>query len=196
MADVLIVDDEPDIRTLLSDILTDEGHDTRMADTADAALSEINTRRPDLIILDIWLQGSRMDGIEVLKNVKRDNRDVPVLIISGHGNIEVAVAAIRQGAYDFIEKPFKLDHLLVAVARALEASKLRREVADLKSREQREIDLIGRSQPMGQLRSSLHARRAHRQPSDVQRTFRLRKGNRCAVPARQLESAPTAPSWW
>ncbi|MEM9724959.1 MAG: sigma-54 dependent transcriptional regulator [Pseudomonadota bacterium] len=155
MADILIVDDEPDIRTLLSDILRDEDHDTRMADTADGALREINTRRPDLIVLDIWLQGSRMDGIEVLKHVKRDNPDVPVLIISGHGNIEVAVAAIRQGAYDFIEKPFKLDHLLVSVGRALEASKLRRENADLRAREQRVAELVGRSQVITQLRQSL-----------------------------------------
>ncbi|MEL6978711.1 MAG: sigma-54 dependent transcriptional regulator, partial [Pseudomonadota bacterium] len=138
-----------------SDILRDEDHATRMADTADTALKEINTRRPDLIILDIWLQGSRMDGIEVLKFVKRDNPDVPVLIISGHGNIEVAVAAIRQGAYDFIEKPFKLDHLLVSVGRALEASRLRRENADLRAREQREVELIGRSQIITQLRQSL-----------------------------------------
>ena len=155
VADILIVDDEPDIRTLLGDILVDEGHNTRMADTADSALNEINIRRPDLIVLDIWLQGSRMDGIEVLKNVKRDNPDVPVLIISGHGNIEVAVAAIRQGAYDFIEKPFKLDHLLVSVARALEASRLRRENADLKAKETRDVELIGRSHAIGQLRQAL-----------------------------------------
>ena len=155
MADVLIVDDEPDIRTLLGDILTDEGHATRMADTADSALNEINMRRPDLIVLDIWLQGSRMDGIEVLKAVKRDNPDVPVLIISGHGNIEVAVAAIRQGAYDFIEKPFKLDQLLVSVSRALEASRLRRENADYRARDQRDVELIGQSQAMTQLRQAL-----------------------------------------
>ncbi|MCI4660281.1 MAG: sigma-54 dependent transcriptional regulator [Neomegalonema sp.] len=155
MADVLIVDDEPDIRTLLGDILVDEGHATRMADTADSALDQINERRPDLIILDIWLQGSRMDGIEVLKTVKRDNPDIPVLIISGHGNIEVAVAAIRQGAYDFIEKPFKLDYLLVTVARALEASRLRRENSDLKSREFSHADMIGKSQPITMLRQAL-----------------------------------------
>ncbi len=155
MADVLIVDDEPDIRALLGDILADEGHETRMADTADAALREINLRRPDLIVLDIWLQGSRMDGIEVLKAVKRDNPDVPVLIISGHGNIEVAGAAIRQGAYDFIEKPFKLDHLLVSVGRALEASRLRRENASLKAQERSSADLIGQSHGMNALRQAL-----------------------------------------
>lgn len=155
MADILIVDDEPDIRTMLGDILADEGHATRMADTADTALNEINMRRPDLIVLDIWLQGSRMDGIEVLKNVKRDNPDVPVLIISGHGNIEVAVAAIKQGAYDFIEKPFKLDHLLVATSRALEASRLRRENADLKNRENRHVEMIGASHAISQLRQAL-----------------------------------------
>lgn len=155
MADVLIVDDEPDIRSLLGDIISDEGHSTRFADTADSALNQISASLPDLIILDIWLQGSRMDGIEVLKSVKRDNPDVPVLIISGHGNIEVAVAAIRQGAYDFIEKPFKLDHLLVSVARALEASRLRREVSDLKEKGKRACDLVGRSSVMTQLRQTL-----------------------------------------
>ena len=155
MADVLIVDDEPDIRTLLGDILTDEGHICRMAETADGALGEIAKRRPDLIVLDIWLQGSRMDGIEVLKTVKRDDPDLPVLIISGHGNIEVAVAAIKQGAYDFIEKPFKLDHLLVAVGRALEASRLRREVADLRARERRDVELVGKSPSVTHLRQSL-----------------------------------------
>ena len=155
MADILIVDDEPDIRTLLGDILEDEGHHTRMADTADSALESINASRPELIILDIWLQGSRMDGIEVLKSVKRDNPDVPVLIISGHGNIEIAVAAIRQGAYDFIEKPFKLDQLMVSVTRALEASRLRRELADLRAREHRSCDLVGKSHSIQQLRQGL-----------------------------------------
>ncbi|MGD1869717.1 MAG: sigma-54-dependent transcriptional regulator [Neomegalonema sp.] len=155
MADILIVDDEPDIRSLLSDILEDEGHQTRTADSADTAFAAINLARPELIVLDIWLQGSRMDGIEVLKSVKRDNPDVPVLIISGHGNIEIAVAAIRQGAYDFIEKPFKLDQLMVSVTRALEASRLRRENADFRAREHRVSDLVGKSNSIQQLRQSL-----------------------------------------
>ena len=120
MADILIVDDEADIRDLISDLLEDEDHQARTADDADSAFAQIEAAPPDLIILDIWLQGSRMDGIEILKNVKRNNPGIPVVIISGHGNIEVAVAAVQQGAYDFIEKPFNLDQLLVVVGRALE----------------------------------------------------------------------------
>ena len=103
MSDILIVDDEADIRALISDILEDEGYKVRQAMEADGALAAVAQSQPGLIILDIWLQGSRMDGIEILKSVKRDNPDVPVVIISGHGNIEIAVAAIQQGAYDFIE---------------------------------------------------------------------------------------------
>ena len=119
MSDILIVDDEADIRALVADILHDEGHATREADDADGALAQVAADPPALIILDIWLQGSRMDGIEVLKSVKRDNPDIPVVIISGHGNVEIAVAAIQQGAYDFIEKPFTDAQLLVVVGRAL-----------------------------------------------------------------------------
>jgi len=126
MSDILIVDDEADIRALIADILEDEGYKTREAMEADGALAAVASSQPSLIILDIWLQGSRMDGIEILKSVKRDNPDVPVVIISGHGNIEIAVAAIKQGAYDFIEKPFNTDQLLVVVGRALEANRLRR----------------------------------------------------------------------
>jgi len=102
MSDILIVDDEADIRDLIGDILTDEGYETRKAMDADGALAAVSDAPPNLIILDIWLQGSRMDGIEVLKSVKRDNPDIPVVIISGHGNIDIAVAAIKQGAYDVI----------------------------------------------------------------------------------------------
>lgn len=155
MSDILIVDDEADIRDLIGDILRDEGHDTREAMDADTALSAVTDAPPDLIILDIWLQGSRMDGIEVLKAVKRDNPDVPVVIISGHGNIEIAVAAIKQGAYDFIEKPFNIDQLLVVVHRALEANRLRRENASLKALEAREHRMIGSSQAMSSLRGQL-----------------------------------------
>lgn len=155
MSDILIVDDEADIRDLIGDILRDEGHDTREAMDADTALSAVTDAPPDLIILDIWLQGSRMDGIEVLKAVKRDNPDVPVVIISGHGNIEIAVAAIKQGAYDFIEKPFNIDQLLVVVHRALEVNRLRRENASLKALEAREHRMIGSSQAMSSLRGQL-----------------------------------------
>lgn len=155
MSDILIVDDEADIRDLIADILQDEGHSTRDASDADGALAQVTTAPPALIILDIWLQGSRMDGIEVLKSVKRDNADIPIVIISGHGNIEIAVAAIQQGAYDFIEKPFSTDQLLVVVGRALEANRLRRENAALRARETAEAVLIGSSAAMSALNAKL-----------------------------------------
>ena len=155
MADILIVDDEADIRDLISDLLADEGHSPRTADDADTAFAAIEQAAPNLIVLDIWLQGSRMDGIEILKSVKRDNPGIPVVIISGHGNIEVAVTAVRQGAYDFIEKPFNMDQLLVVVDRALEASRLRRENARLKNAEQGSSLLVGASAAMASLRSKL-----------------------------------------
>ena len=155
MADILIVDDEADIRDLISDLLTDEDHSARTADDADSAFAQIEASAPDLIILDIWLQGSRMDGIEILKSVKRDNPGIPVVIISGHGNIEVAVAAVQQGAYDFIEKPFNMDQLLVVVDRALEASRLRRENATLRRTEMGASQLVGSSHAMAALRAKL-----------------------------------------
>ena len=145
MSDILIFDDERDIRELVSDILEDEGYSTRKAGTSDEAMAQINAEAPALLILDIWLKDSRMDGIDILKTVKRDNPDVPVVIISGHGNIEIAVAAIKQGAYDFIEKPFNIDQLLVVIRRAMEASRLRRENASLKRREVTSADMIGKS---------------------------------------------------
>ena len=135
MSDILIVDDERDIRELISDILKDEGFATRLAGNSDDAMAAINAEPPALMILDIWLKDSRMDGIDILKTVKRDNPDVPVVIISGHGNIEIAVAAIKQGAYDFIEKPFNIDQLLVVIRRAMETSRLRRENQSLKRRD-------------------------------------------------------------
>src|SRR6056297_1166559 len=115
MGDILIVDDERDIRELISDILEDESYTTRLAGTSDECMSAIAEEPPALLILDIWLKDSTMDGIDILKIVKRDYPDVPVVIISGHGNIEIAVAAIRQGAYDFIEKPFNIDQLMVVI---------------------------------------------------------------------------------
>jgi two-component system nitrogen regulation response regulator NtrX len=127
MSDILIVDDERDIRELISDILKDEGFSTRLAGNSDDAISQISQEPPALLILDIWLKDSNMDGIDILKTVKRDYPDVPVVIISGHGNIEIAVAAIKQGAYDFIEKPFNIDQLLVVIRRGMETSRLRRE---------------------------------------------------------------------
>ncbi|MBK0327064.1 sigma-54-dependent Fis family transcriptional regulator [Rhodobacteraceae bacterium F11138] len=143
MSDILIVDDERDIRELVSDILEDEGYATRLAGNSDDCMAAINTEPPALLVLDIWLKDSRMDGIDILKSVKRDNPDVPVVIISGHGNIEIAVAAIKQGAYDFIEKPFNIDQLLVVIRRAMEASRLRRENSALRHRDASVGEMVG-----------------------------------------------------
>ena len=121
-SEILVVDDEEDIRDLISGILRDEGYETRLAGDSDAALAAVRSRRPQLVILDIWLQGSRLDGIQILEALKREQPDVPVVMISGHGTIETAVTAIQQGAYDFIEKPFQSDRLLLCGRRALEAA--------------------------------------------------------------------------
>ncbi len=145
MSDILIVDDERDIRELISDILEDEGYVTRLAGNSDDAMREISNAQPSLLILDIWLKDSNMDGIDILKTVKRDYPDVPVVIISGHGNIEIAVAAIKQGAYDFIEKPFNIDQLMVVVRRAMETSKLRRENVTLRRGEGAVTEMQGAS---------------------------------------------------
>ncbi|MBW4982255.1 sigma-54 dependent transcriptional regulator [Mameliella sp. CS4] len=145
MSDILIVDDERDIRELIGDILEDEGFATRLAGNSQEAMNEINAEPPALLILDIWLKDSKMDGIDILKTVKRDNPDIPVVIISGHGNIEIAVAAIKQGAYDFIEKPFNIDQLLVVIRRAMETSILRRENVQLKRGEVKSAEMIGES---------------------------------------------------
>jgi two-component system nitrogen regulation response regulator NtrX len=155
MSDILIVDDERDIRELISDILEDEGYATRLAGNSDDAMSAINSEAPALMILDIWLKDSRMDGIDILKTVKRDNPDVPVVIISGHGNIEIAVAAIKQGAYDFIEKPFNIDQLLVVIRRAMETSRLRRENQSLRRQDVTQAQMIGASAAFRNLVSQL-----------------------------------------
>jgi len=155
MSSILIVDDERDIRELIGDILRDEGFTVRLAGNSDDCMAEIAAEAPALMILDIWLKDSRMDGIDILKTVKRDNPDVPVVIISGHGNIEIAVAAIKQGAYDFIEKPFNIDQLMVVVARAMETSRLRRENSDLRRREVTSSDMIGSSPSFKALKSQL-----------------------------------------
>ncbi|MCB1375958.1 MAG: sigma-54-dependent Fis family transcriptional regulator, partial [Rhodobacteraceae bacterium] len=155
MTDILVVDDEPDIRGLIGDILEDEGHGTRMAWDSDTAFGEINRAAPDLIILDIWLKDSRLDGIDILKRVRRDNPAIPVVIISGHGNIEIAVAAIKQGAYDFIEKPFNIDQLMVVIGRALETSRLRRENAALKGIDAGNHEMLGTSSAFRQMKSQL-----------------------------------------
>ncbi len=155
MTDILVVDDEPDIRELIADILQDEGHGTRLAWDSETAFAEINKAPPNLIILDIWLKESRLDGIEILKKVRRDNPEIPVVIISGHGNIEIAVAAIKQGAYDFIEKPFNIDQLMVVITRALEASRLRRENAQLRVRDTHVFTMLGEGPAFRALRSQL-----------------------------------------
>ena len=151
-ADILIVDDEEDIRELVAGILSDEGYQTRIAGSADEALAAIEARRPHLILLDIWMQGSRLDGLQLLEIVKRQDPLIPVIMISGHGNIETAVSATKLGAYDFIEKPFKADRLLLVAERALETSRLKREVSELKARSGAEGLMVGASSAMGNLR--------------------------------------------
>ena len=154
-ADILIVDDEADIRGLVAGILEDEGFKCRTAADADLALGEIAARRPNLIFLDIWIQGSRLDGLQLLDIIKEQNPDLPVVMISGHGNIETAVSAIKRGAYDFIEKPFKSDRLLLVADRALETSRLKREVRELRTKAPQASELIGHSTAMNQLRQSV-----------------------------------------
>ena len=153
--DILIVDDEADIRELVAGILEDEGHRTRTAGSSDEALAAIEARRPHLVFLDIWLQGSRLDGLQVLELAKADHPDLPIVMISGHGNIETAVAAIHAGAYDFIEKPFKADRLVLVAERALEAWRLKREVKDLRARSVQASRIAGRSGAMNQLRQAI-----------------------------------------
>ena len=154
-ADILIVDDEADIRELIAGILQDEGYETRLAHNSDAALTEINQRRPSLIVLDIWLQGSKLDGLDLLQVIKEKHPELPVVIISGHGNIETAVAAIKRGAYEYIEKPFNADRMLLVVGRALEASRLKRENETLKGKTGFDHELQGSSVAMRQLRQLL-----------------------------------------
>ena len=154
-ADILIVDDEADIRDLVAGILDDEGHRARTASGSDEALAAIEARRPHLVFLDIWLQGSRLDGLQVLDQIKAGHPDLPVVMISGHGNIETAVSAIKSGAYDFIEKPFKADRLILVAERALETSRLKREVRDLKTRSGAASRIVGASVAVNQLRQTV-----------------------------------------
>ena len=154
-SDILIVDDEADIRELVAGILEDEGHETRIAANSDTALAAIADRVPRLIFLDIWLQGSKLDGLDLLDAIRSQHPEVPVVMISGHGNIETAVSAIRRGAYDYIEKPFKADRLVIIAERALETSKLKREVVELRRRSSDFPELIGKSHPMNQLRTTI-----------------------------------------
>ncbi len=155
VSDILIVDDEADIRELVAGILEDEGFGTRTARDSDEALNAINARRPSLVFLDIWLQGSKLDGLQLLSSIKSDHTELPVVMISGHGNIETAVAAIKQGAYDFIEKPFKADRLVLVAERALENLRLRREVKELKQLSPLPTSLIGHSIALNHLRQTI-----------------------------------------
>ena len=149
--DILVVDDETDIREMIAGILDDDGYGTRTAHDSDSALAAVKERKPSLVILDIWLQGSRLDGLALLDVFKEMDPDLPVVIISGHGNIETAVSAIKRGAYDYIEKPFKADRLIHIVERALEASSLKREIPRPQTAERRDQRdhrwLLGSTQP-------------------------------------------------
>src|SRR3954469_22740047 len=151
-SDVLVVDDEADIRELVAGILTDEGYSVRTANDSESALAGIRARKPALLILDIWMSGGGMDGLELLDLVKDLDGDLPVLMISGHGNIETAVSAIKRGAYDFLEKPFKSDRLLLLVDRALEATNLKRENRRLRTQAITPEGLLGKSVAAQQLR--------------------------------------------
>src|SRR5262249_48442835 len=153
--DILIVDDEADIRSLISGILAHEGYGTREASDSDTAFREIKARMPSLLILDIWIQGSKMDGLEILEAVKRDYPNVPVVMISGHGTIETAVGAIKKGAYDFIEKPFKSDRLLLIIDRAIEAARLKRENEELRLRAGHDTELVGVSSAIQPFRQAI-----------------------------------------
>jgi two-component system nitrogen regulation response regulator NtrX len=154
-AEILIVDDEADIRDLVAGILQDEGYNARTARNSDDALAAILARRPNLVFLDIWLQGSKLDGLQLLDVIKQEHSDLPVVMISGHGNIETAVAAIKHGAYDFIEKPFKADRLVLVADRALETSRLKQEVKQLKHLAPLPSMLVGRSAGIVQLRQAI-----------------------------------------
>ncbi|MBX7247744.1 MAG: sigma-54 dependent transcriptional regulator [Caulobacteraceae bacterium] len=154
-ADILVVDDEADIRELVSGILQDEGYAVRMASDAEQALAAFKARKPSLLVLDIWMAGGGLDGLELLDVVKELDPDMPVVMISGHGNIETAVSAIKRGAYDFLEKPFKSDRLLLIVQRALEAANLRRENRQLRAKAFVPDSLVGKSQAAQQLRATI-----------------------------------------
>lgn len=155
VSDILIVDDEADIRELVAGVLEDEGHATRLARDSDEAIYAIEERRPSLVVLDVWLQGSRLDGLEILAHIKKQHPDLPIVVISGHGNIETAVTAIKRGAYDYIEKPFNADRLLLVVTRALETDKLKRENRDLRERSVHSTEMVGRSAAISQLKTQI-----------------------------------------
>jgi two-component system nitrogen regulation response regulator NtrX len=153
--DILIVDDERDICTLIAGILEDEGHTARRAHNSTEAIDAVRQRRPALVILDVWLQGSELDGLQLLDVVRREEPPIPVVMISGHGTIDTAVSAIKSGAYDFIEKPFKADRLLLVVERAVEADRLRRENESLRRRAGGEVTFVGSSSAAGNVRTQI-----------------------------------------
>ncbi len=155
MPDILVVDDEADIRHLIAEILRDEGYSCREAESSEVALKALEERPSDLIILDIWLQGSGMDGLALLETVKAELPDLPVIMISGHADIETAVNAIKNGAYDFIEKPFKADRLLLIAERAIDAARLRRENEELRQSAGRDVPLVGNSTAVSQLKGAI-----------------------------------------
>ena len=153
--EVLVVDDEADIRDLVSGVLEDEGYAVRTAADSTAALEAIEERRPSLVLLDVWLQGSRLDGLQLLEQIKRRDPTLPVLMISGHGNLDTAVAAIREGAVDFIEKPFQAGQLLHLVDRATETDRLKRENATLRQQVGQDDQLNGSSVAINTVRATL-----------------------------------------
>ncbi len=155
LPDILIVDDEADIRTAVAGILQDEGYTTRDAASGEQALEQVKTRAPGAVILDIWLEGSKLDGLQVLSAIKAMRPNVPVVMISGHGTIATAVEAIQLGAYDFIEKPFQSDRLLLILGRALEAARLKRENLELKSRAGEPDALVGNCAALNGLRRTI-----------------------------------------
>ncbi len=205
-SDILVVDDETDIRALIKGILNDEGLSVREAGNADETIKTIAARRPTLVILDIWLSGSSMDGMQLLQHIRRDYPDVPVIMISGHGNIDTAVSAIKMGAYDFIEKPFKADRLILQVQHALDAARLKRENLELKFRVHADTEIIGKSSAINQVRQIVErvaptgsrvlisgpsgsgkeviARALHRQSRRAEDPFVVIN---CAMPPEQLE---------
>ena len=170
--DILVVDDELDIRELVAGVLEDEGYEARVAADSDSALEAVAVRRPSLVLLDVWLQGSKLDGLELLDEIKRRDPSIPVLVISGHGNLDTAVAAIRKGAADFIEKPFEAERLLLMVGRATETERLRRENASLRASAGRETDLTGSSNAINGIRATLK-----RQPGVDHGLGRRRQGS-------------------
>ena len=154
--EILIVDDEDDIRVLTAGILQDEGYQTRAAADSSQALTEIELRRPSLVLLDIWLEGSTLDGMQILESLAKEHPTVPVVMMSGHGTIETAVSAINLGAHDFIEKPFNADRVILAVRRAIEAAQLKRENEELRLRAGGDAELVGSSHEINQLRQSIN----------------------------------------